>query len=305
MPIVLAAPYTSPGDEIGLGLPRRMTWTGVDGVVWQLTRPGAINPRMGRGVKGLHMPPMTVFSSSTPLVPGIDLTGYALPERPVYWPLIFRASSADEWMQDHGAFFDSFHPIDPGTWTVGEGEDARTLQLTGTFDGSYSFTNDPFVTGLALIGLELTAPRPLWRGKPIQQTFGSAEGEDFIPEGGGPPFHISDVATFSSATIDNPGNEPAYLTWTVHGPAAAEEVQLGVTGAVIEVPFEVPDGSTLVIDTDPAGQYATLDGVDVTRELGFQMFAPVPAGGDSPLTIAASTTASVIAELVPLYWRAF
>ncbi|MGW9346038.1 hypothetical protein ACWGR3_31340, partial [Streptomyces albidoflavus] len=114
---------------------------------------------------------------------------------------------------------------------------------------------------------------------------------------------ISPAATFQQAQIENPGNEPAYLVWTVEGPSS--DVQLGVGGALIEVPFPVPEGSKLVIDTDPAGQYATLDGVDVTRELGFQMFAPVPARGTSPLAIAAAGSGVVRAELVPLYWRAF
>lgn len=303
MPIVFAAPLTTPIGGPGLDLPRRMTWTGVDGTVWPLTRPDAVNPLLRRGVKGLHMPPMQVFKSSTPLVPGVDLTGYSLPERPVYWPLIFRASSAAEWVEQHGKFFDSFHPINPGVWTVGEGTESRTLELVGVFDGDHAFDRDPFVSGRAVIGLELIAPRPLWRGRSLRKIFGADQGVDFISVDGAPPFNISPTATFQQASIENPGDEPTYLTWTVHGPAS--DVQLGVGGAVIEVPFPVANGETLVIDTDPAGQYATLDGVDVTRDLGFQMFAPVPARGTSPLVIAASGEGTVVAELTPLFWRAF
>lgn len=301
MPIVLAAPLSSPGAS-GVLLPLQMRWTGFDGSDWDLSDPTKSLPGLGGGVKGLHMPRIDVFKSSTPLVPGVDLTGYSIPERPVYWPLIFQSASMEAWRAQHGAFFNSFHPIETGTWTVGSGKDERTLPLVGEFDGGYSFVRDPFVSGLALIGLELTAPRPLWRGRPIRRIFGAELGVDFISPEGAPPFNISPAATYQRASIENPGDEPAYLVWTVNGPTP--EVSLGVGGAVIEVPFAIEEGETLVIDTDPAGQYATLDGVDVTRELGFQMFGPVPARGTSPLEIAV-TGGSVIAELTPLYWRAF
>lgn len=305
MPIVFAAPASAPdvsGGAVNL-LPRRMTWTGADGSVWPLTRPQAINPRLRPGVKGLHMPAFDVQASDTPLVHGEELLGYTIPARSVYWPLLFRAASVDDWADEHGRFFDSFHPVDPGVWTVGQGETARTLQLTGAFMGDYAFLKDPFLHGWATIGVELTAARPLWRGQPIRQTYASAQGQDFIGSAKAPPFYISSAATFDTATIGNPGNEPAYLRWEIEGPAS--DIQLGVGDALIQVPFAVAEGSLLVVDTDPQAQYATLDGVDVTEDLGFQMFAPVPAGGRTPLVINTSEGSTVTAELTPLYWRAF
>lgn len=296
MAIVLAAPSSTPPSQSERDR-LVMSWTGWDGTVVDI---GSI---MAPGVKGLHMPAMRRHTSSSPLVPGVEVVGYSIPERNVYWPLNFVASSADEWRAEHAAFFGSVHPLKPGVWTFGEGESARSIELVGTFDGMASFELDPFIFGYALIGVELMAPRPLWRGRPISETFGAADGVDFIPPALAPTFHISAAATFSSAQIRNPGDEPAYLTWTVEGPL--DTVQVGVGGAVIDVPFEVPAGSSLVIDTDPAGQYATLDGVDCTRQLGFQMFAPVPAKGQTPLTIIAGGAGSVTAALTPLFWRAF
>lgn len=302
MPIVYAASVTTPETVVGIE-PRFMKWTGFDGSVWVLTGAGASNPRMRPGVKGLHMPEMVVQKSSTPLVAGVDLLGYELPERSVYWPLLFRSASVLDWEQDHAGLFDSFHPIEPGVWQVGAGDDARTVELTGDFKGDYTFTRDPFMTGLAVIGVELIAPRPLWRGKPIKKTFGGEEGVDFIPPTPGENYFPSPTATFQQAQIDNPGNEPAYLTYTAVGPLP--DLTMGVGEAVIDVPFAVNAGSTLVVNTDPAGQFATLDGVDCTRELGFQVFAPVPPRGTTSLAIAASGSGTVTAELTPLYWRAF
>ncbi|MDQ7877375.1 hypothetical protein Q9R08_05225 [Microbacterium sp. QXD-8] len=301
MPIVFAAPLTGPAGGLGAN-PRFMSWTGFDGTVWPLSDPMG-RPAMQRGVKGLHMPRFNVYESSTPLVPGVELTGYDLPARTVYWPLMFQANSITQWEALHAGFFNSIHPIDPGVWTVGEGTAQRTLPLTGVFDGSYSFDTDPFIRGHALIGVELLAPRPLWRGRPITKTFRAQEGVPFIPVDLAPSFNISPAASFTTANISNPGDEPSYLVWTINGPMP--EVELGVSGAIIEVPFALDEGDTLVIDTDPAGQYATLNGVDCTRELGFQAFAPVPPRGTSPLAIAATGDGSVSVSLTPLYWRAY
>lgn len=302
MPIVLASPVRNP-DLVwaALGLP--MTWTGVDGSMWDLADPLGASPGMGRGVQGLHLPSTTVFKSSTPLVPGTDLVGYSIDERTVYWPLIFKGKTILAWQQAYSAFFDSFHPVKTGIWTVGDGEARRELPLAGVFDGGYAFDIDPFTTGKALIGLELTAPRPLWRGKPITRSFGGESGVPFIPPEKAPTYYISPAATFGAAAIRNPGNEPAYLRYQVEGPL--DLLQLGIGEALIDVPFPIPAGSTLRIDTDPASAFATLDDADATRALGFQMFAPVPAGGETPLTIVASGAGKVTVTLTPLYWRAF
>lgn len=303
MPIVFASPVAVPVSAVLEA--RFMSWTGVDGSVWPLSDVYSF-PAMGRGVKGLHMPEMTVFESSTPLVPGVDITGYALPKRKVYWPLMFAAESADAWAASHAAFFDSFHPVEMGTWTVGTGDQARTLQLRGDFRGDYAFGMDPFVSGWAMIGVELEAPRPLWQGKPVGRTFYAEDEIDFIPDEDGDDYYPSPNATFSTATLRNPGDEPAYLKWIVRGPHPANTLSLGVSEADVEVPFTVDEGSELRIDTDPASEsYATLDGVDVTDQLGFQVFAPIPRRGVSTLTIEHTGTGSVRAEVVPLHWRAF
>lgn len=280
-----------------------MSWTGYNGEVFALTGDGS-NPAMQKGVQGLHMPQMIVPSSSSPLAHGEELISYHIPTRQVFWPMIFHAHSAADWRTRHASFFDSFDPQLVGGWTVGKGDDARILSLVGSFNGNHSFQVDPFATGYAVIGLELSAPQPLWRGRSVRRTFLGAEARaDFIPNEPGDVYYLSSHSPFALANIDNPGNEPAYLTWTVNGPLSS--IKLGVDGAIIEVALPVPEGSSLTIDTDPAAQFATLDGQDVTAELGFQLFGPVPAGGTSPLVIQAEGTGSVVAELTPLYWRAY
>ncbi|WP_424448845.1 hypothetical protein [Microbacterium arborescens] len=261
------------------------------------------------------MPRMDVHTSTSPGVPGAIITGYELPPRAVYWPLRFANRSIPEWEDEHAGFFDSFHPALEGVWTVGEGGDARTLPLTGSFDGTHSFERDPFVTGKAVIGVQLLAPRPLWRGRPIRRQFKAPEPSPFYP---GPPFMISSGASYGNATIPNPGQEPSYVTWEIDGPHPAG-VKVGVGDALVEVPFEIPAGRRLVINTDPSEQYARVgdlvddgagvlvlaDPVDAARDLGFQIFAPIPARGDVSLTLVTAGTGVIAASHTPLYWRAF
>lgn len=63
------------------------------------------------------------------------------------------------------------------------------------------------------------------------------------------------------ATPSNPGDVPTYPRWEVVGPADSFAVQL-VGSDIIEYTEAIPDGSTLVIDTDPACACVTLDGVN-------------------------------------------
>lgn len=302
MVIILARPLSQPAPA-PVDLPRVMTWTGFDGSFWNLADlDGPMT--MARGLRGLHMPRMDVFTSSSPLVHGVEQTGYYIPERSVYWPLNFWSESLDEWRQAYGGFFDSMHPTKPGVWRVGSGKEERSLELTGDFQGDFEFQNDPFVLHWALIGVQLTAPRPLWRGQPVQRVFKSGEGESFFGPSGGPPFFISPRASFATAKISNPGDEPAYLKWTAEGPHDAG-LKMGVGTALIDVPFALVDGDVLIVNTDPTEQYATLNGVDCSVALGFQMFAPVDARGETELAIESTGTGAVSAALTPLFWRAF
>lgn len=302
MAIVYATPRVAPVPaEVAEG--RFMSWTGANGQVFVLT--DGSNPAMQRGVQGLHMPAMTTFSSSTPLVHGVDLRGYTIPGREVFWPLMFENRSASEWRTEHAAFFDSFHPVIPGTWTVGVGEDARTLPLVGSFDGMHRFDIDPFLMGYAAIGLELFAPRPLWRGAEIRRTFKPEPQPDFIPaDPADQNYYPTSIIGYSSASVRNPGNEPAYVSWEVAGPHPPGLV-LGVGTFLVRIPFEIPEGSEFRLDTDPTADFATLDGVDKTVDIGFQVFAPVAPGAGSPLVINSGGTGDVTVKLTPLYWRAF
>jgi hypothetical protein len=293
-----------------------MQWTGWDGSQWVLSDPTG-HMSMLPGVEGLHEPRYGRFLSTSSVIPGNRIRGAQAQARTVFWPLQFQADDVDDWRALYDGFFDSIDVVLPGVWQVGDGDDARTMKLTGMFDADYSFDMDPFITGYASIGVTLEAAQPYWEGVPVSAgPWVATTPVDFFP---GPPFHISDSSRdFTNAAITNPGKIASFVTWVCEGQIDAGST-IGVAGKLITLPFDVDAGKTLVIQTDPRLQYATLitgtiddvdwddlGGVDKTQDLGFQSFAPAPPGRDVPLQIAVTGAGGkVAARLTPLYRRAF
>lgn len=71
----------------------------------------------------------------------------------------------------------------------------------------------------------------------------------------------------ANAKINNPGDVDAWPTWTIIGDSTAAAV--GVGTSVVEVPFVVPAGKALVVNTDPTVQTAV-------------MYNYTPANGSTP-----------------------
>jgi hypothetical protein len=304
MPLVFAAPFAPPVVAGPTFSGIRSTWTGWDGSEWDLRDWRRGVTLLFDGVKGLHNPRIDKFRSESSSVPGHRLRGWRTAGRDVFWPVQVYGDGSDQWLAVYDAFFDSIHPDREGVWTVETATSKRTLRLTGVFDDEHSFARDPYLAGWATFPIDLEAAQPYWEGAPvIAGPFTSAEPVDFIPEGGAPPFHISEASTFASASIRNPGDVEAWLRAVIDGPLTA--VTLGADGWSVSVPFDVPEGQRLLIDSDPRNVTATLDGVNVTAELGLVDFAPVEPRQRTSLEIGAVGAGSVKVELTPLYFKAF
>lgn len=280
-----------------------LLWEGPDGSVWDLTdyTGGVILTR--EGLEGLHFPRITKYSSASRAVPGKRLRGWRAEGRDVFWPLYVWADGTDAWLERAAAFFSTIHPENAGTWRVRAGSEERTLQLTGVFDETHLYTQDPSYVGWSLYGVALEAAQPYWQGQRIRRgPWSSPDTQSFFGDGA-PPFTISSSGTFASATIPNPGDVEAYGIWSAVGPLTG--IVLGVGDTLIRVPFDLGIGDVLTIDTDPRNPTATLNGVNATRELGMQEYAAVPPGASVPLHVEAAGTGQIIFDLVPLYFRAF
>lgn len=303
MVLIFTGPPVSAPRAVSPWQASSVQWVGVDGSVWDLVSGAEGVVLLFDGVEGLHSPVLTKYSSESRAVPGVRARGWRATSREVFWPVLVYGDSSEAWRDTYARFFNSIRPDVEGVWRVGFGGAKRELRLTGTYDDSHRFVTDPHKGGWAQFGVTLEAAQPYWTGEPVQRGPWTASAPvDFI-NGTAPPFNIGMSTAVGSATIPNPGDVDAYPVWTVTGPLTG--IELGVGTRVINVPFAVDAGEVLVIDTDPRNLTATLDGVDVTADLGFQSFAPIPTGAEVSLHVEATGTGSIRAALTPLYFRAF
>lgn len=303
--IVFAAPFTPPPPPkswFGLG----MTWTGSDGVVWDLTT-GEGGVVMMPGVRGLTMPPVTHHKSVYASVPGSRWRGYSVQDREVFWPIqVFNDLGSEEWILRDRAFWKTLAPNKTGIWTVTQptGE-KRTLRLRLRDDGDPVFSHDPSLAGWSNYGLTFDAEQPFWEGEGgvVSKTFTPSSESNFFGTEGGTPFRISRSSTVTTALMNNPGDVEAYPTWTIEGPCTAATV--GVGGVNITIPFAIATGQRLVINTAPSSQQAIMAGTDRTADLGTVNFAPIPPGVNVILSLSITGTGSITASITPRYFRAW
>ena len=296
----------SPWGELEVG------WTGWDGSTWVLSSPDSPVWLTPGGTRGLNMPPVDRFTSSSPAVAGARWRGYRVGERSVFWPLFVYGDSTAEWRDVDRAWWATMRPDAPGTWTVGQPDGTRRY-LTCRYDGDndHVFTRDPFGVGWVLYGIDLVAEDPFWRGELVRRTFTAAASAPFYGGTGGtgyaPPYVISPNTSTATATMPNDGDEPAWPRWTVNGPFTTATV--GVAGQSIGIPFSLPAGKWLAIDSRPDRLTAVdSDGVDRVDDLGAVSFGAIPPGAEVPvsITVPGSTSATTVeVEIEPLYYRAW
>lgn len=289
-----------------------LEWIGYDGSIWDLTNGGGgvvLDPVEG-DIVGLHEPEIEKYKSESYSIPGHRLLGWRTKTREVFWPTLIYADTSDQWNDTYGRFFRSIHPQFEGVWRATYAGQTRELRLTGEYSGRHGSSLAPQTIGWERFGITLEAAQPYWAGDVVTRGpwIGPNETPFYGDEGepgwvGGPPFYISKAQTIGSATMTNPGDVDAFPTWTAIGPLA--DIVVGIGDALVTVPFDLTEGETLVIDTDPRHVQARLDGTPVTAELGFQRFKPIPPGGAVPIHVEASGNGSVSCSLVPLYFRAF
>ncbi|WP_336715327.1 hypothetical protein [Arthrobacter sp. USHLN218] len=279
----------------------RHTWTGWDGTVWDLTKPRDGVFLMAEGLEGIDMPDMVQHTHESAVVHGSSWEGYQVTGRKVFWPIyLYHDESSEAWINRDRAFWRTLRPGTVGTWTVElpGSREQRTLRLrfVGVTPGN---SNDPAFRGWQTYGIEFMVEQPFWEGPPIIRSWNNGEQ---IPLDVWPPITVSPYQTIGNATVANPGDVESFVKWTVTGPTTS--VQVGVGDGIAIANFQVPDGSKLVINTDPRNFEATLDGVDVFPQIQrFDTNMALPPGDPIRLSLAMGGTGSVQAEFTPLYFR--
>lgn len=288
----------------------QITWTGFDGVVWDLTSPSSGAVLAPGGLRGLNMPPIERYSSSTPALAGSRYTGYRVGEREVFWPLfVFSRIGSDDFMRTDASFWSTMRVDRPGVWTVArDGGRPRFLHCRYTDDGDQSYDTDPVLAGWSLYGITLVADtQPMWEGESLTWTFL----RDATPSGWfastGSVFLIGPSSTLSGASVSNPGDLEAWPVWSVVGPCDSGS-RLSVGGGALNLNAPIGDGVIVTIDTRPDSMAATAStGADLSGSVEWGPL-PVPPGSVVGADIALSNPgigAQVSVRLTPLYYRAW
>ncbi|UYB35508.1 phage tail family protein [Arthrobacter koreensis] len=300
--IVYAAPYAAPvPDNIRRwgGITHR--WTGWDGSTWDLSDVEGGVFLLNEGLEGLGMPDITNYTHDSPVVHGVSWDGWLATGRKVFWSVaVFHDTDSEGWIARHRAFWKTLRPGKAGVWSV-ELPTGEKFSLTLRFksDGGHSYTNDPVHRGWEVYGIELFPEQPFWEAPAVVESWGAEEKVPFLgPDGAAPPFFPSPAATLSTAKVTNPGDVETFIQWTITGPT--ETVTVGIGSARTVVPFPVPDGSKLVIDTNPRNLIAELDGVDVMERLSEFNYSPLPPGEGIALSLSRSGPGAVEARFTPL-----
>lgn len=299
-----------------------MIWTGHDGTRWDLTDQAGGVCLLADGVEGLHFPKFKQWTRKSPAIPGQTFTGASAEERIVVLPLaVFEDTSSKAWIERDRAFWKSMHPRRYGTLTVSAGGTGATRSLRlRLVPEDHAYEEDAALAGWAEYIALLVADQPFWAGAPVRASWPGTRAEREFYEKTGPQLiNLAKGHTMAGARITNDGDEDAWPIWTVIGPSTTAHV--GVGASVVEIPFEVAAGKAVVLDTDPkvwtAIEYdytppernvpaVYANPVDRTVDLtGAVNFAPIPAGGTSPVNVAMAGAGMIQVELTPLYWRAW
>ena len=277
-----------------------MTWTGVDGSVWDL-----LSAKMGvfltEGATGFNPDAYTAWTSKAG-AHGQTRRGGRFDARSVLWPtLLFHDGTSSEFVDRYEAWWDSFSYDQAGVWEVAGPDGAKRRMRLVLEDAGDRPESDPSRRGWSVFMTKLVADVPFWEGDPISMRWGKAGADRgmFDPEPGG-VLHISGGFTMDRAAISNPGKVEAWPVWTVKGPWTT--ASLGVDGRLVKVPFAGTASDTFVVDTQAASAY--LNGVECSERLASWEWAPVPPGRSVPLDVVMEGEGSISASLTPLYLRA-
>lgn len=243
-----------------------------------------------RGIRGLAGVTLEHHRDQHANLAGSRWRDFRATDREVFLPLyVFHDGDSADWVAHNRAFARMFrggktawlHIVQPG------GEHRR-IQVRYDKGLDEIMEMDPAFYGWAKYGVYLTAEQPYWEAaEPVREVFTAVVPHYFFggepvatgEETAGPPFHIVDDRSLDTSSIANDGDIHARPIIRIYGPSTSASV--GVAGQVVEVPFEVPDGSVLTIDCHPTAQTAILSNgtteEDVTGDLGtfdFPSIAP-------------------------------
>lgn len=286
-----------------------ISWTDTKGYTWDLiSGPVALTTA---GVQGFGMPVAFDTTRKTALVHGQTFQSWRLEPREIFLPVTFQDSAEIDVNVIQRDWWAGLAIGEYGTLSVTDSNGAvRSIQARFVDDANMTYNVDPYapMLGLRTAGINLVADYPWWQGPEQSFSFGlGPEGTaTFFGNGSSAtPFYIVKSTGGADTTLTNDGDQDAWITWTIEGPATSFDLEIGghhVAGDIV-----VATGDTLTIETSPLNQIAYLsDGTKKTRYLTAADFAPIPATG-APVNVGIDVvgTGTITASFSPVYARAF
>jgi len=285
------------------------------GITFDLTRVAADSPApevvlLNEGVEGMGNPPHAAFTRETALLDGQSNSGWRAKPREVFWPVLVDAT-VETWDDIQSRFWRTMRPNLFGVWTVTKGESSRYLNCRYLSDGGAAYASDPSLSGAEVHGITLVADDPWWHSADVSATFQTAETPvDFFNGGTAPDFYIMSGNTVDSASLDNPGDVPAWATYRIDGPATSFSITTDSSEPDVAGDIVLLEGEWLVIDTNPTAQTAFLyttesNYTDVTGELSAYNPRQVGVGLETEFSVTLFGEGSLTITLTPSYFRAF
>ncbi|MGE3267148.1 MAG: hypothetical protein AB7P40_00275 [Chloroflexota bacterium] len=296
MPSIILLPDPSVAASTG-----RVAWVDPDNVAHSLDDGETI--RYTRGSVGLGLPPLDIVRSEVPYQPGSRVRRVRTTERELTLPFLLQADAyADLRTQKQ--------VMQRYLWSSdAEGDDVR-----------YGYLRFTLVTGdtrqiraLYLEGLEGDTSQQYVTWEDIALTFLCPDGwfEDIsdtvvtftkgaaaVTWFGRPwfPFTLLGSTLIDSVSVDNTGDLEAWPIWTLTGPANSPVFRNLTTGAILSIPYNVPAGGTLTIDTRPGYRR-------VVDQTGNSRYGVIPAGstlwslarGLNQISVSAGSTTTATA----------
>lgn len=279
-----------------------LTWNGWNGDSWVLA--GDLNAGTfieQDGLGGILEPVVQHYYSDT-TSDGSVWQGSRLPRRDVTVPLFIWGTSPSEMRAEDARFRATLRPEKLGTLRVSEPDGThRDVALRYVSGAEGKFGADTYSAKYCYWirhSLVLTAEDPYFYGDPISYSFSAAPASNFYggaPGGFATPFVISSSQTIGTASVFNPGSEPAWLTWRING--AQTSFAGGWDSNIISLPIALSSGDWLDVNSNPEWQtIVDQDGVNKWANAGAVTFAPLPPGVSTNLglTIAGSNTDTTV-----------
>lgn len=258
-----------------------LTWNGWNGDSWVLAGDLTADTFIDvDGLGGILEPPVQHYYSDT-TSDGSVWQGCRLLRREVTVPLWVFADSPSEMRAEDARFRATLRPEKLGTLRVSEPDGTHRDVLLRYISGAEGkFSQSTYGKFWIRHDIVMTAEDPYFYGDPISFTFSAAPSSNFyggVPGGFATPFVLSSSQSIGSASVYNPGSEPAWVTWRING--ASTNFEGGWDGNLIVLPIALSSGDWLDVNSNPEWQtIVDQDGLNKWSSAGPVTFAALPPG---------------------------